>query len=91
MDGGDNESMYIGDNADISRWVGPEGSNDAFAPQQDRIGFADVLRYGSSHSGVFQTVFCDGSVRGIAYEIDLVTLSRLGNRKDGQVIDSSKL
>jgi hypothetical protein len=83
--------MYIGDNADISRWVGVEGSNSGYAPQQDQIGFSDVARFGGPHSGVFLTVFCDGSVHGIAYDVDLATLSRLGDRKDGKVIDSLDL
>ena len=90
---GDNESMYIGDNQDISRWVGEEGSSilPSFSPQQDRGGadFESKI-FGSSHAGVFLTVFCDGSVHGIAYEIDMTTLSRLGNRKDDQVIDTSQ-
>lgn len=91
QDGGDNESMYIGDNPDITRFVGNEGSNTGLAPQQDRPGYPNFNLWGSAHSGTFQAVFCDGSVHGIAYDIDLTTYSRLGNRKDGQVIDTSGL
>lgn len=86
-DGGDNESMYIGDNEDITRWVGNEGSNTGLAPQQDRTGYSNSSIWGSSHPGTFLMVFCDGSVQGIAFDIDLTLHSRLGNRRDGQVID----
>lgn len=89
-DAGDNESMYIGDNEDITRWVGNEGSNSALSPQQDRIGYSNSSIWGGSHPGTFLMVFCDGSVQGIAFDIDLTVHSRLGNRRDGQVIDKSK-
>lgn len=90
--GGDNESMYVGDNQDVSRWVGKEGVSDPrFVPHQDRTGFTSGdFNWGGPHSGVFLTVFCDGSVHGVSYDIDMTTLSRLGNRKDGLVLDSSQ-
>lgn len=43
-------------------------------------------RFGSSHTGAFQAVFVDGSVRGIQYGIDLTTFYRLGHRNDGEVV-----
>jgi prepilin-type N-terminal cleavage/methylation domain-containing protein/prepilin-type processing-associated H-X9-DG protein len=43
--------------------------------------------FGSSHSGVFNIVLADGSVRTLSYAIDPTTFSYLGNIKDGQVID----
>ncbi len=46
------------------------------------------LRFGSSHTGRFNVVLCDGSVRGISYAIDVTTFSYLGNRSDGQVLTS---
>jgi prepilin-type N-terminal cleavage/methylation domain-containing protein len=89
---GDNESMYVGDNQDVSRWVGEEGSSIllSFAPHQDTPSMDGEKNFGGPHSGVFLTVFCDGSVHGVSYDIDMTTLSRLGNRKDGQVLDSSQ-
>jgi prepilin-type processing-associated H-X9-DG protein len=93
-DPGDNESMYIGDNGDIARWVGSGiGSVDEsrFVPRQDTSGLGEYWRsWGSAHAGAFQMVFCDGSVRSIGYDIDMDTLSRLGNRKDGLVIDHGR-
>lgn len=84
---GDNESMYIGDNADNTRWTGP-----SYLPQQDALVGANIFKnFGSAHSGNFNVVLCDGSVRPISYSIDGVVWQRLGNRRDGLVIDMSRL
>jgi prepilin-type N-terminal cleavage/methylation domain-containing protein/prepilin-type processing-associated H-X9-DG protein len=81
--GGDNESMYIGDNADIVRW----GHQ---LPQQDRIGFVTYMVWGSTHGSGFNVVLCDGSVRNINYSIEQEVIRRLCNRRDGLVVDASK-
>lgn len=52
---------------------------------------AEVVNFGSSHSGGFNVVFVDGSVHTIAYEIDPMTFDNLGDRRDGEVIDMSSL
>lgn len=45
--------------------------------------------FGSSHAGgICQFVFCDGSVHALNPEIDGVTLGRLANIHDGEVISS---
>jgi prepilin-type N-terminal cleavage/methylation domain-containing protein/prepilin-type processing-associated H-X9-DG protein len=46
-------------------------------------------RFGSSHTGRFNTAFADGSVHGVSYSIDPTIFSWLGNRADGQVINSN--
>jgi prepilin-type N-terminal cleavage/methylation domain-containing protein len=46
---------------------------------------------GSAHSSGIHGLFGDGSVRGISYDIDQLTLNRVSNRDDGEVIDESKL
>ncbi len=84
--GGDNESMYIGDNADNTRWTSA-----SYLPRQDTAGADTFNSFGSAHSGAFNAVLCDGSVRQINYSIDATVYQRLGNRLDGQVIDMSKL
>jgi prepilin-type N-terminal cleavage/methylation domain-containing protein/prepilin-type processing-associated H-X9-DG protein len=43
-------------------------------------------RFGSSHPGVCQFVFCDGSVRTVSNNVNDTTLSRLAERSDGQVL-----
>jgi prepilin-type N-terminal cleavage/methylation domain-containing protein len=46
---------------------------------------------GSAHSAGIHGLFGDGSVRGISYDVDRLTLNRLGQRDDGEIIDESKL
>jgi hypothetical protein len=85
-DGADNESMYAGFNNDIHR-----SADATFPPLQDTPGFSSSDRFGSAHAGVYQAVFCDGSVRGVAYEIDSKLHALLGKRADGQILNISSL
>ncbi len=83
---GDNETMYVGVNAENIRaanWGGPAA--------QDRAGVEIVNAFGSAHSGQFVTVRCDGSVHMLSYDVDPTTYGRLANRRDGEVIDASGL
>jgi prepilin-type N-terminal cleavage/methylation domain-containing protein len=86
QDGGDNESAYMGDNADIIRW----GGQSFPSPCQDTAGYAQYYSYGSAHPSGFGMVMCDGSVHVISFSIDPETHRRLSNRADGQPIDASK-
>jgi prepilin-type processing-associated H-X9-DG protein len=45
-----------------------------------------VSRFGSSHSGSFNMLFADGTVRSISYSIQKATFGLLGNRSDGQAV-----
>ena len=51
---------------------------------------ADVVNFGSSHPGGINAVYADGSVHLLNYDIDPLTFDNLGNREDGQVVDSSQ-
>jgi prepilin-type N-terminal cleavage/methylation domain-containing protein len=42
--------------------------------------------FGGPHTGMCQFVLGDGSVRGIRTSTDVINLTRLGDRRDGQVI-----
>lgn len=85
-DSGDNETMYAGDNGDSVRWSGP-----VYLPQMDTSQLMLWRIFGSAHSGGFNMVFCDGSVRMISYEIDGTLHGNLANRSDGMVVDTSGL
>jgi prepilin-type N-terminal cleavage/methylation domain-containing protein len=86
MSAGDDNCVYGGHDWDISRWT-----NLAYAPQRDTPGVSLPERFGSAHSGGFQMVLCDGSVRSFSYSIEPEIHRRLGNRRDGEVIDVSQL
>jgi prepilin-type N-terminal cleavage/methylation domain-containing protein/prepilin-type processing-associated H-X9-DG protein len=84
--GGDNESMYIGDNGDNVRWTGA-----SYLPRQDRRGYDTWTIFGSAHPGNFNAAMCDGSVRQVSYDVDAEVIRRAGNRRDGLVLDTTKL
>jgi prepilin-type N-terminal cleavage/methylation domain-containing protein/prepilin-type processing-associated H-X9-DG protein len=60
---------------------------DGEMPDDRAFGFS----FGSSHPGGINTVFLDGSVRVITYNVDQTVFNLLGNRADGQVTDMSSL
>lgn len=75
---GDDQSMYIGDDADNRRWAYESPKPDAEAD--------DIQGFGSAHRGGALFVFCDGSARVIEFDIDALLFQNLGNRSDGQVV-----
>jgi prepilin-type processing-associated H-X9-DG protein len=46
-------------------------------------------RFGSSHPGLFNVLFADGSVRALFYRIDPTIFSYLGNMDDGQDVSGA--
>jgi len=75
QDLGDNENMYVGSDRDVFRHD--------FRPCRDRAGLDCSYSFGAAHSNAWQVVMCDGSVRPIGYDIDLITHERFVNRQDG--------
>jgi prepilin-type processing-associated H-X9-DG protein len=87
-----------GEQVTPARTIPPPGSSAASAgggqahfhppvPPRD-VGLALTLDYafGSAHSGSFNVLFGDASVRAVRYAIDVVTFNHLGHRDDGQVV-----
>jgi prepilin-type N-terminal cleavage/methylation domain-containing protein len=73
QDGGDNETLYMGDNADTARWTNYE-------PMRDRPGYDSYYPFGSAHATTFNCALCDGSVHPVKYEIDRDVFKVLGKR-----------
>lgn len=74
-DPGYDQSAQSGVDLDLNRWV-------LEAPRRDAKEI-DKRRFGSAHPAGCHFVLCDGSVRGVSYEIDAEVHRRLGNRRDG--------
>jgi len=95
---GSDQGWDVGYDYDTIRWT-----NDAvdYLPKQDRAlvpgdstisnpRIAKSMRaFGSAHSAGFHMALCDGSVKQIRYSIDAEVHKLLGNRNDGESIDSS--
>jgi prepilin-type N-terminal cleavage/methylation domain-containing protein len=91
--GGDNETWCTGFNNDNYRTTGRRVGNDIAELLPARDSDPDnsgAQRFGSPHAGVWQVAFCDGSVHGMSFDIDWMVHRDLGNRQDGNVVDSSK-
>jgi prepilin-type N-terminal cleavage/methylation domain-containing protein/prepilin-type processing-associated H-X9-DG protein len=76
---GDDQTLYLGDDADVRRWT-------MSVPKRDERGLSDPDRFGSRHPSGCQFVFCDGSVRLVSYHVDTDVFRNLGNRRDGETI-----
>jgi prepilin-type N-terminal cleavage/methylation domain-containing protein/prepilin-type processing-associated H-X9-DG protein len=77
-------AAYNGDKA--TSFVGASATNlPAKGPTDTRTGC-----FGSSHSGVVQFVFCDGSVKALNNSIQGSVYANLANRLDGNVVDASQ-
>ncbi len=95
-DGGDDWTMYTGQQDDIVRSVGWPDNTFAtgyypLPPLQDTPGLNDYSGFGSAHSGGLNMSLCDGSVRWVSYTIDPEIHRRLGNREDGLPVDAKAL
>jgi hypothetical protein len=77
---GDDQTLYVGDDADVRRWT-------AEPPRQDGSGGIDYEWFGSAHASGCHFALCDGSVQFLGYDIDPQAHRRLGNRRDGQNVE----
>jgi prepilin-type N-terminal cleavage/methylation domain-containing protein/prepilin-type processing-associated H-X9-DG protein len=83
----DDAGWSDGFDPDVMRYTG-------FVPAQDNAQDNINLWYygyqfGSAHPGAFNAAFGDGSVRPIRYDVDPTVFNWLGNRADGNVINSN--
>lgn len=85
LDPGDDQSMYVGYDWDTCRWTMPD------QPPLLDSAISAPFRFGSSHPGGCQFVFCDGSVRLVSFSVDQEVHRRLGNRHDGLPVDADAL
>jgi prepilin-type N-terminal cleavage/methylation domain-containing protein/prepilin-type processing-associated H-X9-DG protein len=75
LDWGDNEAMYVGFDNDVNRvTLNP--------PRRDRPGSQDIRSFGSAHTAGVNMLYCDGSVRLVAYDIDPDVFLEAGRRSD---------
>jgi prepilin-type N-terminal cleavage/methylation domain-containing protein len=75
--GDDNEGYTAGFDIDTIR-------SGSISPAMDtHFGGSGENRFGSAHAGIFNALFTDGSVKGLSYNIDLPTFTRLGDRAGG--------
>jgi prepilin-type N-terminal cleavage/methylation domain-containing protein len=77
----DNESLFQGYNDDNFRSSYNSDPNNSVNPYRDRPGVELTCVFGSAHPYTWNAAYCDGSVRGIAYDIDQKTHNRAANRK----------
>jgi prepilin-type N-terminal cleavage/methylation domain-containing protein len=86
---GDSGTMYSGMAADICRSSCTQPIQDSDNPS---AGIANSQKgFGSAHATGFHTVFCDGSLHRLSFNIDIGTLRALSTRAGGEIIDSSMI
>lgn len=87
----EDRSVFGGQNNSVRRMagIGINGDQRPLRPANDQNGVLANTSFGGPHEGVCQFVFCDGSVKPIAINTDLQTLTLLITRNDGQVITGS--
>ncbi len=91
--GNDDQSMYNGYDRDNIRstWILISAAGTVYGdtPVPDTPGGDYTWQFGGPHPGGWMAVLCDGSVHFFSYDMAPLNHSRLGNRRDGEVIDGS--
>jgi hypothetical protein len=80
-----NDGDPIGWRPDVAVYFADDGTK---FPWQ---GAYNVYHFGSAHASGINSVYADGSVHAINYDVDPVLFNRLAARNDGEVTDTSSL
>jgi prepilin-type processing-associated H-X9-DG protein len=84
LDGGDNQSLFLGFDADNCRFTGgPDAYAGYLPPMRDQQGQERLYSFGSAHPTTCNFAFGDGSVQALSYTSSAETHRRLGSRADG--------
>jgi hypothetical protein len=94
--------VYSDDRGWTDGWDPDSMRSTCFQPlyDGDPIGYADpavigptkdAWYFGSAHVSGFNTVFADGSVHALRYDIDVVVFNNLGTRNGEETVDLSQL
>ncbi len=78
--GGDEQTLYMGQDDDITRSATGGLMQDNASSQSGSLGF------GSSHASVSNFAFFDSSIHAISYKIDAVVFQSLGTPTGGEVV-----
>ena len=88
-DPGDNESMYVGMDNDVTRTTDTTMTDGTYPglpgayvpnPLRDQLGYTNTFCFGSAHSSGLNMLYCDGSVSHISYTIDPNVFQAAGRR-----------
>jgi prepilin-type N-terminal cleavage/methylation domain-containing protein/prepilin-type processing-associated H-X9-DG protein len=95
---GDDDTVYSGMGNDNYRTTYVQNPANTSDPAGTLTMFNDTLDdlsrlclFGSTHSGIVNYAFCDGSTKTISISIDPLTHRYLGERNDRQIIDDSTI
>lgn len=85
-----NETWCTGFNNDNYRTSYRTPSGTGRRPSQDKPSLSDDFIWGSAHSGGFYMCMCDGSVRLVNYDIDLLVHHALGSRNGQEAVNENR-
>jgi len=83
----EDRSIYGGQNNSLRRMLGTDpgtGNQRALSPPNNQNGALANETFGGPHTGICQFVFCDGTVRALALDTSLDTLTALVTRSGGE-------
>lgn len=84
-----NDSMWdVGYDYDNVRYTTVPPKDDTFENGTNKV-YGSI--FGGAHPAGCQFVFVDGSVHTITYDVDKETFRRIGNRRDGLIVDVGEL